>query len=190
MKPFVLPAVLLLFFGGTAYSKPQPKGGPTLIYSSVLEFAERELDAAALELLQIKSLTQRPTDWIVIQQVFDHQVRSRSRTRLLAMVRLLAGANKCQDRQASKLCAELERRWTGYLADLLFFEDSAPKIERSRRLLEAKDCAGAATVLKGVESREGLVLSVEHGLRKALVCLGDARGLDELEQRALQVKVF
>ncbi len=109
----------------------------------------------------------------LLARLVEIEVRKRDRAGLRTLVQDIARKADCRSNAKGGTCVWLNGVWSGHLDSLFFYEDSAGKLERARRLLEQNDCASALAVLREAELREGPHRLILERLEKAQVCLGD-----------------
>lgn|GEM_PF-1121047 len=200
--PFgVLPA--FLFFAASALANPSRKTSrprsvaPPLareigrVWAESLDFVLEEGDLDGLEILRARIVKDRPDDFDLITKLLAVEVRKKDRPSLLRQVVLVRDANHCLSERPGSICGSLEKLWEESLSTLLFFEESAAKFEKVRRLLETRDCASALPVLKEVAAREDpLLRTYLERLVQVQECLGDVPGKTATEARLKELKVF
>ncbi len=180
------------FFWGVPHARGSDKPDPARLWIESADFLIGEEDREGLKALQEKALVERPWDLELSLRFSAYHLKNRDRNSLVDLFTRLQTALACALRSPPKraACEALARSWNGNLDSVLFYEDSAQKLEQARRLVEAKDCPAALAVLKEVESREGPAKGVLAGTEKAYKCLGDVAGEARTAEKLKQIRMF
>lgn len=179
-----------LAFAFPILASDRPEAGR--LWIDTADFLVAEEDKEGLRALQTKALAERPWDSDLALRLASYHLKTRDRAALIDFMASLQMALGCSARAPVRknVCETFARSWNGNLDSVLFFEDSAQKLEQARRLLEAKDCPAALGVLKEVESREGSTKGVLLAMEKTYKCLGDAGGQSRTVEKLKQIRMF
>lgn len=191
------PLPLLLFFLATvslAARAEKPDAVSSALYSEALDFVIEEGERDSFLAIETRILQERPDDLSLVPRLLAYHLAERDRVALVDAVRRLRDSLRCGSgsKKDSFLvaCREAESLWLGNLDSVFFHNDSDRKFENARRLLERRDCSGAAAVLKEIEGKEGLNRKVLLLLKEAYSCLSDALGERETDAKIKEVSFF
>lgn len=152
-----------------------------VLVGNALEFFEREADELAVENLMNRILSENWFYPSLMEKILNIAIQRKNREMIYSLWRELANRNACllskttsSIRSESKNCQFLMDLWKNNLESLLFFEESAPKLETARRLIKAKDCIVASGLIDQVRSREGISPQILRMQIEASVCQKDA----------------
>ena len=162
------------------------------LWADAYEFLDSEGDREGLLKIELRILAEKSNDMDVLSKIIERNLKNHDRAQLEQIVRQVAASNGCFQNQLDSipLCQQLEKIWVNNLDSIFFFEESAGKFEKARRLLDSKDCAAALPVLKEVEGREGLPKPLLEMLVRVHSCLSDVEGLDAARSRLEQLRIF
>jgi hypothetical protein len=161
------------------------------LIEEALSFFEAEEDEAAFSQLASQIMKSGLKDIAIFAKISSFYLRKKERLALNAFFEELSRAFKCKTVSRDEpICLQLGRLWNSNLDSIYFFEDSAAKSERLRRLLLAKDCSSAQAVLKELEAREGLLFSLLEAELKISECLADIVLQDRLRVRLEELRLF
>ena len=145
-----------------------------------LDFFESEANLEALSKVSQRVLAEAPADSALIQRLLEIEIKKKDRAALIALMKKLLEANACPPaRTTAKLrepCRRLMHLWTESLSRSYFFESSAVKLQQAWRLIRERNCNESFSILRELESREGLLQPISEAYVEAYKCLGDADG--------------
>ena len=144
-----------------------------------LDFFRKENDLEAQAFVIERSHREPNPSMEVISKVFETLILAKAREPIHSHFDRYFKDNRCYESKTN-FCKVLREIWTQNLSQLLFFEQSAPKLEQARRLIDSRECANSLGVLNEVELSEGAVLSLLELKAKALECLADKAKLEAL----------
>lgn len=175
--------------------QPRPKATAPRDYSRLwadaLDFTIEENDSEGLEALRIRILKERPEDLTLLNKLLEVEVRRKDRLALVKQMTTLRDANHCLTEDPATVCASLAKLWDSSLSQILFYEESAGKLEKVRRAIEVRDCASALPVLKEIIAREGPQLRPYlERLAETQACLGDGLGKAATDERLKELRIF
>ncbi len=168
------------------------------LWLEALDYLKARKASSEIDTLRQEALKARPHDWELAQAFLETLLGRKDRVLLHDYIFALASAQGCIERttteeaastarrpralSTSKFCVDLRELWQGRLSNLLFYEASAPRWERARRALEAKDCRLAQAELREIEAREGAFPDLISQKILAAQCLGDLETTAGLER--------
>jgi hypothetical protein len=164
-------------------------------WAEVADFLVLENDTAGFQRFQEKVLTERPTETLLVEKILDFHLRRKDREALRAVVQRLSQELRCGRRVPARLgareaCERISRLWTDNLDSVLFYEESAQKLERSRRLVLDKDCSSALGILEELKVKENSARPVLRWMSEAYACLGDAASKARVDGQLKEMRIF
>ncbi len=134
--------------------------------------------------LKDQALKAQASDQAIATYVFEYLARQRDRKSITEYAFELSTFNGCDSQtnrprlskagEESKIfCQWLKSFWADSLANLLFYDSSAPQLEAFRQFMEQKDCPNAKLVLEQLEVREGEFLWLLNNRLRVAECLED-----------------
>ena len=154
-----------------------------------LKFLDSEGDVEAVKRFRKRIIDEMPADSELIVELTEQAVRRKDRQDLQSLYESLSMF--CESRGLRvKSCPLYAQMWQSSLDSVLFFEDSAGKIESSRRLLGSGDCAKALLVLKEVLAREGNVRTVLERMVEGFGCMKDEAGQKTVQDSLKSMRMF
>lgn len=159
------------------------------------DFFQSENEVASLEALRTKALEKQFQNLRIIKKLLDSLVIAKDRNRLLETIIALARRNSCINEETQHLpkdplCTEIQNLWMGHLDSILFYEESAAKLEKTRRLLAANECAPALSLIKELELKEGPFFKLSEMAHTAYSCLGDDGNRVAKQNEMQKLRVF
>ena len=171
------------------------------VWLTAFDFFAAENDTDSLDAMRTRILAlprsremNRESDQLLlIGRVLDERIANKDRKGLLTSFTSVVDSAKCRAKSSgekSRLCAELKRLWVGNLDSLSFFEDSAAKLEKARRAVEARDCSLAQSVTNEIEIKEGLVKGNLLLQQQIANCLSDAPLMELVGEKLRTLSLF
>ena len=146
-----------------------------------------------LELPQSREISRESDQFLLISRVHNERIANKDRKGLLSSFGKVVTSAMCRAKSSgeeSHLCLELKRLWIGNLDSLNFYEDSAAKVEKARRAIEARDCLLAQSVTNEIEAKEGLVKANLFLQQQIANCLSDAPLMEAVGEQVRTLSLF
>lgn len=179
---------ILFFPAGPLHARTSEKIPDSSEVLRALDFFEAEGNSEAVDKIWRQGLNETPADWALAQRALEVEAKKKNRPALWTLMRKLLTLNACPPARApgksKEVCRRLRTLWTEGLMDLFFFETSAGRLQTARRLVQEKNCVEALTILRELESREGLLQSVSAAYVDTHQCLGDSAAAAKVAARA------
>lgn len=164
---------------------------PRRLVEEALAYFEAEEDPASFVALGRQVIRSGLRDRVILERIASYYLKNRDRPALNSFFEEVSKHHGCRLRtRDAAVCADMKALWVGNLDSVYFYEDSASKAERLRRLLLGKDCSGAQAVLRELETREGPLMPLLEAELRVAECLADIATQDRLRVRLEELRLF